>query len=108
MPSTKHYFAFALAGLFSGVLTSSILIGLLGVVAGVAMWYFRTFDSNSANKWTPLELCFNVVFGVACFFSVFLVPRHPQLIWLAAPFLGGFIGMIIVGTLLTVFGPNRR
>jgi hypothetical protein len=108
MLTTRNYVAIALAALISGVFSHSLIGAGLGAAMGLAIWYFRTWTPANDTRLTPVELCFSLTLVTVNFFALMFARQYLVARLFTEAFMGAFMGLLIVGICIMVFGPPRR
>jgi phosphate/sulfate permease len=106
MLTKRNYAVLLLATLFAGLFLHSIVGAILGAALTALMMHFRTFSAARENKWNATEAIFNIVLIIVVWAGLFVSAKYPALAWANAAFVAGFLGHIVVGVCLRVFGPR--
>jgi|GEM_PF-5525314 len=106
MLSQRNVWIMVIAGTAAGLFLNSILGAVLGSALAALTIHFNTFVSASVKgrKPTAVELLINLGFPVILLADIFVGSKHPMLHWAASGLLGAFIGHIVVGICVNVFG----
>lgn len=106
MLTKRNYAVLLLATLFAGLFLHSIVGAVLGAGLTALMMHFRTFSADRESRWNAMEATFNIVLIIVVWAGLFVGDKYPALAWANAAFVAGFLGNIVVGISLRLFGPR--